>query len=217
MVALWTSSVAKAVSLALAVIIGLLIVAVAIWAIVRVLEVIKLIPKTNQGDTNDVAVVVMETVPEMEAALASDPVDEAKLAALTNTPPPTNLFCVQYGVDSYTGPWVMAASQGFVINTNIQPVMVLNNTNQQVWEFNCEGNWFQYWYTWTNGVENDYILQVTAPFGTNGTFTLVIDRSPDLLNWEPAYTDQYVLPDNPAAFNETNGPMPAAFYRARLP
>jgi hypothetical protein len=130
-------------------------------------------------------------------------------------------FSLTYGLmtitNGITSPWVEEGkinptstdALNYLINSASFHIFVDNGT-QLNFTISCGGNMIRYITPNIAGGSTNYSVS-TMP----KTNTIVIERSTNLLVWEPIYTNTTITADTVNFFTDTHAPSNAAFYRSR--
>jgi hypothetical protein len=117
----------------------------------------------------------------------------------------TPSFTLFYCVPSFSNclPWV--AVTNCIVTLNGCGVDLINNSNEYMVSVNLG----------TYSVVEDYNAQTGAQLGswTNASKVVVIQKSVDLKNWVPIFTDTNCLPDSILSYTDPNAVETKAFYR----
>src|ERR1035437_255939 len=122
-------------------------------------------------------------------------------------------FGMTYGVVSEQGPWIRSGCNlAEITNSIVVTVTDTPDAYSFAWLFN--GQWWLYSITSNKG-DAGIVTQLDGPpsTDTNIYYSVVIERTPDFVQWTPIYTNLY-CPDNfPQFFADTNAPADHGFYR----
>jgi hypothetical protein len=115
-------------------------------------------------------------------------------------------FGLQYGVRTTNGPWI----QG---DLNVQPQIVetlVDTEENYEFLFTVGTNWYRYW---LSGNTDHVLILRPPPAPYTNTYSVVIERTDDLQNWQPVMTNLACLNDTVQIFIDSNSPPDRAFYR----
>ena len=138
----------------------------------------------------------------------------AKTAADSTTPPFTT-FGITYGVTSERKPWIRS---GYVLAdvTNSPLVVLANSADTYSFTFSVNGQWWLFNATNVNSLDWGSELSIIdePPLSdTNCYHQIVIERTLDLQQWEPVFTNLACPANLAMIFIDTNAPFAGAFYR----
>ena len=221
-VAAWLASslLVKAISLLIAIIIGILIIVTAYGLIKWLGYKIHLMQEhREQQMTNASASVEIRVYPPnvTDHTLAGDTTNAIQ-PSFSGQPIPPQVWTVQYGISSLNGPWIYSGTNQFFTTSSTPPELVVNTPTQEVFQYNVGGEWYLETAEWDadGNFLDDYVTENAAPMDTTGLSTVVIDSSPDLFNWTPINTNGVCPADSAQIYNDTNASPVANFYRVRV-
>lgn len=117
---------------------------------------------------------------------------------------PTNGFTFSYGCWNSNICW--ATTTNPVPQTNGQVAVIINTPSEFAVAINMNGYEQFLAYDGNTGAELEN--------SSNGVCSMVIEKSTDLVNWSPIYTNDNCTPGAVQTYTDTNSVEPQAFYRA---
>lgn len=182
------------------ILIGLLVVALGAFIIIKLYYTIKIVLPDNPKPTNDVQTTYYydhSSAVQTQPLYSYDTIQNPNLAGG---------FPLQYGVSSSDGlPWIEAGTNEVCTTTNTGYLGVIytfdNDTNCIDVVVATGGALYRVTYTATND------------FTTNYPLTVVIQSSSNLVDWHAILVDGGCVPDAVANFTDTNATTRSNFYR----